>query len=690
MPPRYLLPALALLAACVLLPHGQARPDPEAKTPGFRLTVENGPAQDVTTSRLVALYVPAGTRPSPFVPAGAFKATWHGELQFELPEDLTFSAEGRGKLTVKLKDKVILEAAGDDFAKTPAKKVEVPGEPTPLTVIYEAPTTGDAVVRLAWKGDGFVREPVAFTYSKHDAPKDHLRAGRELTVHLHCVKCHKADTGATAMPELAADAPSLATIGGRVNRDWLAHWVQNPHALRPGATMPRVLTPVEKGVGQEASDLAAYLITLGAVPEKEEPAVPEATVNKGARLFAHLGCVACHLMPGKEDVADAEYQRIPLIHVAAKWKPAALRAFLRKPATHYAWIRMPDFGLSGDEANQLAGYLLKASKATVSEAAIPKGDATRGKELLSGKGCLACHAVAADRNLSPPVAPAFADLKKLDAGCLGGKGGKSPVFALTDEQRAALRASVPRGLDLLQHDTPIDLARRTLAHLRCDSCHIRDGREDAWSRLKDESDALLNEYPGEDAEKDPVGQTYPAVQHRPPLTWVGEKLRPEWLGDFLAGKITYKPRPYLRARMPHFTGPMQAVARGLVMEHGRPPQSPPQAPLAREFADTGRMLAAKKNWGCVACHNVGKTTSEAAFEAPGINFQYVRDRLTRDYYERWVYSPLRVEPGTKMPAVFQPGKPSLLDQFYGGSAEKQVEALWQYLREGDAIKHPGD
>jgi mono/diheme cytochrome c family protein len=706
---RLLLAGLVLLAGFLLLPTGQAggrggsppdaRPEPEGKVPGFRLTIENGPAKDVASARLVAIYVPAGTRPSPFVPPGPFRATWQGEFNLELPEDLTFSAEGRGKLTFLIKEKVILELSGDDFASTPGKKIEVPGESTPFTVVYEAPATGDASVRLSWKGDNFVREPVSFAFVKHDpTTKEHqaatnLREGRELTTSLHCVNCHQADTATLVknggMPELAADAPSLATLGSRVHRDWLAHWLQDPQALRPQATMPRLLAPSEKGPGPEARDLAAYLVTLGASTDKEEPAIPDEIVTKGARLFAHLGCVACHLMPTREDVADAEYHRIPLKHVVAKWKPTALRAFLRQPSAHYRWIRMPDFGLSADEANQLAGYLLRAAKPTLPS--VPHGDATRGKELLTTKGCLACHAVTEDRKLSPPTALNFASLKRLDAGCLAGTGkpgGKTPVYALSDAQRAALRTALPQGENHLKYDAPIDVARRTMSRLRCDSCHQRDGREDAWSRLRDESDALLTEYPGEDAEKDAVGQTYPAVQLRPPLTWTGEKLRPEWLTDFLTGKIPYKPRPYLRARMPHFTGPLDGLARGLVLEHGRAPASLPQSALDQKVADVGRILASKKNWGCVACHNVGKSVAEAAFEAPGINFQYVRDRLTRDYYERWVYSPLRVEPGTRMPAVFQPGKPSLLKEFYDGSADKQVEALWQYLLEGDRIKYP--
>ena len=36
-------------------------------------------------------------------------------------------------------------------------------------------------------------------------------------------------------------------------------------------------------------------------------------------------------------------------------------------------------------------------------------------------------------------------------------------------------------------------------------------------------------------------------QSRPPLTWTGEKLHTKWIADFVGGKLSYKPRPWLRA-----------------------------------------------------------------------------------------------------------------------------------------------
>lgn len=45
----------------------------------------------------------------------------------------------------------------------------------------------------------------------------------------------------------------------------------------------------------------------------------------------------------------------------AKFTPGALVAFLLKPSEHFAWIGMPDFKLSNEEAFQLAAYLESAA-----------------------------------------------------------------------------------------------------------------------------------------------------------------------------------------------------------------------------------------------------------------------------------------------------------------------------------------
>ena len=80
------------------------------------------------------------------------------------------------------------------------------------------------------------------------------------------------------------------------------------------------------------------------------------------------------------------------------------------------------------------------------------------------------------------------------------------------------------------------------------------------SQLKDEADGLLADLPPEPMPKEGF---FTAEQVRPPLTWAGEKLKPEWTAAFLAGQVKYKPRPWLRSRMPAFP------ARAGLLWHGR-------------------------------------------------------------------------------------------------------------------------
>src|SRR5262245_63504539 len=100
---------LALLA---LLPiAGASRPPAAAEklVPGLSLTVEAGGAADARDVRMAALYVPEGTPPTPFLPAGPFKATFEALIAVDLATDCTFSAQGAGALTVTVNEKPALE-----------------------------------------------------------------------------------------------------------------------------------------------------------------------------------------------------------------------------------------------------------------------------------------------------------------------------------------------------------------------------------------------------------------------------------------------------------------------------------------------------------------------------------------------------------------------------------------------------
>ena len=105
----------------------------------------------------------------------------------------------------------------------------------------------------------------------------------------------------------------------------------------------------------------------------------------------------------------------------------------------------------------------------------------------------------------------------------------------------------------------------------------------------------------------------------PSLTWTGEKLKPEWTAAFLGGKVAYRPRPWLAARMPAFPARAELLARGLALSHGCPPSSPAEPAPDAELSKIGRRLAVAGKAKTPACDTLVMPGKELVGESvPGI------------------------------------------------------------------------
>jgi mono/diheme cytochrome c family protein len=680
---------------------------PVAMKQGITLTLKAGNRTDTRGARLVALSVPAGEPVSPFLPASPFNARWEADITSDLKSEYTFAADVDGSLKVTLNGVVILEGnsrktiegvasntypggklegtlAIDGVIRLTGKPVQLNKGANQLVVEYQSPGLSDAVLRLLWSSREFPWEPVPPTVFLHDAnAKDlrlgeRIREGRLLFAQFRCSACHEAAAllpeKGKGMPELAQDAPIFDELGAKYREPWLAAWINDPHAIRPHALMPKMFAsepgkPVK--IDQRAADLAAYFASVG-VPNEGQPIDESQYIGKGGALFANLGCIACHTKPDAD--GKDEFDRIPLTHVKAKWQPPALEAFLKDPAKNFAWNRMPHFRLSDEEAEKLAAYLL--STANRDFPAGPAGDPTRGAQLLATSGCLNCHA-----GLPPAAAPTLA--LTLDAGwskgCLAPDGAAragAPDFAFTPAQRDALLAFAADGFASLKLDPPNEFAERQIQNLRCAACHARDGRPSVWSQLDDETAPLQAAAPLEEGEGKPIATTA-----LPMLTWLGEKLQPAWMANFIAGRVAYKPRPWIVARMPGFNAPAESLAKGLSLQHGFPLESAPEAPADPAMIKAGETLISENGgFNCIQCHDLAKRPATAAFEAPAPNLAYAHERLRKEYYHRWTLFPLRIDPETKMPRFADDEGKTPLTDFFDGKATEQFEAIWQYLQ----------
>ena len=646
--------------------------------PGLAVTFSAAGQEDFSTTPGVALHVEPGEPPTPFLSGGPFAAVWEGSINAELRATYSFQADLNGALKVEINGAVILDVSGAGGSSPFSKPVLLNKGANAFKAAFTAPDKGAALVRLAWTEKPPFTSPIppaAFTHTPGPELQKsaQLRLGRELFLDHRCIKCHaESKPGANGVPELRMDAPSLEGIGARRNYDWMARWILDPKSLRPVAQMPKLLTgPKAK---EDAEALAAYLASLktgGDVKfsdvayktRQNEPAEGEGRAPNGdsKSLYERLHCIGCHNPP---DAKEPDPAKLSQRRIAEKFPPGRLAEFLRAPEAHYAWTRMPDFHLSEKEAKELEDWLFAAApKAELKSAPTDAAILERGKKLVQTTGCLNCHGLNLENQFkSPPLeALTLRHVAKRSAVPPGDCLGSTPVagYGFTAEERAALDAFTLAGFASLARHVAPEFAERQMRALNCAACH---------------------------------GQ----IDLIPPLEILGGKLKPEWAAKFIAGDIRHKFRydahpkgePWVESRMPAFKSRAGQLAAGMAQMHGYAPKSPAEPPVDSALAEIGRKLVGKDGgFSCVSCHGVGPLLAMEVFESEGINLTDSADRLLPDYYRRWFRAPTSIDPQTKMPVYFDEGKSPLTDVL-GGDSEKQIGAVWEYLKLRDKMPAP--
>ena len=213
---------------------------------------------------------------------------------------------------------------------------------------------------------------------------------------------------------------------------------------------------------------------------------------------------------------------------------------------------------------------------------------------------------------------------------------------------------------------------QTLAALNCYACHARGG------------------LGGVEAPRDPYFETTQKEMGDegrlpPPLDGVGAKLQAGWLTHIFGTGA--KDRSYMVTRMPRFG---EAGTAGLVAALGAAdPVEPVQAvdfgPDERKVKAAGRQIVGDKGGlGCVKCHNFRDIPSTGI---QAMDLTLMPRRLRHEWFRRYVLNPQEFRPGTRMPAAWPNGQ-SFLRKTLDGKAETQIEAVWQYLADGDKALVP--
>jgi len=530
--------------------------------------------------------------------------------------------------------------------------------------------------------------------------------GKRLFHSRGCAACHspRNDQGKELLPQTSVP---LGALEKKYSVKSLVDFLRQPHASRPSGRMPDLRLQ-----GQDLECIAHYLLQNTRVPGSLAYTLYRGPVWEGLDsekvkaeragqvkdfVLASLGNVPHHTairyegwmnlanagrytffvkMNGGSLVVDGT----PIVtqdpsdrrgvkqlegsaELAAGWRKIQLTYFHtgRDPAF--------SFEMAGPQSDRQA---IPPSMLSVSNEKIPAfeplqvdaGLAARGREYFGKLGCANCHD---DLQVPPRPAPAFG---KLDSsrGCLSGAAGPWPRFDLNAEQRQCIARALPRSEQPLLNDK--QRLVKTLVAFNCIACHERAG----LGGIAPERKAL---FTGTQPEMGDQGRL------PPPLTHVGAKLKPEWIGEvLLRGK---RQRGYLDASMPQFG---EANVGHLVDLFGKVDEleaaTIPAVADVQESKNAGHRLIGVGGLSCIACHDFNGQKSGGV---SALDLVTVTERLQKNWFHLYLREPSRFHPLVIMPTYWPDGK-AALPAILGGDAGQQIEALWLYLEDGPRVRKP--
>jgi cbb3-type cytochrome oxidase cytochrome c subunit len=477
--------------------------------------------------------------------------------------------------------------------------------------------------KYGWYVDEFIDTPMlpmnsieSGCYKCHSASPEvpkaaTLDAGRDLIRIYGCFGCHKLP----GYDNIRKVGPDLSTVSGKLTKEWVRKWLENPKAFKSQARMPQFWwnsnnsgkingVDWDKRNAAEINSIVEYLWSRS--KPKELPAgKTNGNAAAGKQIVETAGCFGCHAIGAIQEVANQSQIRrrhgFNLENQGSKVSQSWIYNWVKDPTLVWADTKMPSLRLTDEEAANVAAYLSSLKNPDWEKKPLPQIDTAAlddialellrnnstdieareklkgmtpdqknlftGERLITRYGCFGCHNVPGFETAQPigtELTEAGSKLTtQLDFGFL-------PIEHWDRRGWYEQKLKDPRIFD-------VGRVKRPEENLKMPNFHFSD--KDAQSiagvlismvkdpvplEMRDKTTPAIAEGRSLIAEKNCRGchileglggdirPTKDQAQWPPNLNTEGAKTQPQWLHPFLKDPGTIKLRPWLTARMPTF------------------------------------------------------------------------------------------------------------------------------------------
>ncbi len=407
-----------------------------------------------------------------------------------------------------------------------------------------------------------------------------ITAGEETVKTVGCLTCHAVDG-------LGSDfGPALDSVGAKVTPNYLRQWISDPKAYDPDTSMPSLRLS-----NRELDNVVAYLMSLQkATPNPAGESIGEVDVAEGETLVRTYGCFGCHEIPGFENESKVgadlgefgakfadELDFGDTVDVEHSWTGWTIGKVTdpRRYQTRRIVSRMPVFQIDDEEAKALA-VLLKSFQpekyplSYIHNRSEKSNRIDAGRRLVKKYNCSGCHeiegtggdyrdVIIAHEGLGDMVAKQFAppplksqgarvypdwlfEFLKEPSEIRYGLKVRMPTFGLSDDEATTLVEyfsaldDEPFPYETLETPTrttaELRVGKQIFDELQCISCHPSQGE-------------IIPEG------SDKAG--------RPDLSLARERLKPDWLIDWMKDPQSFQPGTAMPQAWPLVGGQYMAV-----------------------------------------------------------------------------------------------------------------------------------